>query len=462
MPVLAEPIDGVLFRNASAISVTVSGSSRYSFHARLSDTAAPIDPVCDFDRLQLTFDNQSIDLGACRFLLQPNSSAAEGRIVFRDEQYDLTDLLLRRKLTSSTAIFNLPLILAQKDRVTQEFKEFSANLTFELSVYKQFLDEIDRQYLNEPAIVQDHLQKLFIEKEGPGFLNFFHEKVQQLRSHARTFTREQNEVHGFFFRKQIWEFILLSRFMMRTNLKPRGYAGDYEMMKMIYENDYAGASIFSKLMHKYPLEVEAARAVRNRRMIIPQMVAEAVDRAPLKRPFRILSLACGPAVEAADFFRSEEDAARIELTLADQDEDALFAARQQIEGVEKRIGRKVKARYINDSVRTMLRKNDLSHSWGDYDFVYSMGLFDYLTPPVARAVTSKVFQLLRPAGQLVIGNFHRQCPDREFLEYWLDWVLYYRSEEEFLELTESLDCSACSVFLEDSKCQMFLQVQARG
>lgn len=460
MPALREPILGVLFRNARAVYVDVCGSSRYSFQARLSDKFASLDPVCDFDRLQLKVGGQSIDLGACRFLLQPNTSPMEGRIIFRDEQYDLPELLARNRLTSSSAVFNLPLILAQKDRVTQAFKEYSANLTFELSVYKQYLDEIDRQYLNEPPIVQEHLQKLFIEKEGRDFLAFFHEKVQRLRAHARMFTREQNEVHGFFFRKQVWDFMLQSKFMVRTNLKPRGYAGDYEMMKMIYENDYAGSSLFSKLMHKYPLEVSAARAVRNRRVLVPQMLLACMKERSLKQPFQILSLACGPAVEVADFFRSPDDFQRIELTLADQDEDALFAARQQIESIEKRFGSKVHVRYLNDSVRTMLRKSDLTHSWGRYDFIYSMGLFDYLTPPVARAVASRVFGLLRPAGQLVIGNFHKKCLDREFLEYWLDWVLYYRDEDEFLDLTETLPYGSRDIFLEESDCQMFLQVRA--
>lgn len=455
-----EPIAAVLLRNADSMPVHLYGNSRYSFHARVPQEGLALEPINDFDRLRFTVGDHPIELGACRFLLQKNSLPQEGRIIFRDEQYDLPELMNKHRLSSSATTFNLPLILAQKDRVTHAFKEYSANLTFELSVYKQYLDEVDHQYLNEPAVVQEQLQKLFLEREGRDFLNFFDMKVQQLREFARSFKREQNEVHGFFFRKQIWDFMLQSKFMVRTNLKPRGYAGDYEMMKMIYDNDYAGSSIFSKLMHKYPLEVGAAEAVRNRRVLIPQMVKQAFADHNKDQPFRVLSVACGPAVELTDFLDSTDAFDRIQLTLTDQDEDALFAARQQIAAIENRTQRKVSVNYLNDSVRTMLRKGNLSHDWGKYDFIYSMGLFDYLTPPVARAVLTKMFRLLRPGGQVVIGNFHKHCKDREFLEYWLDWVLYYRDETEFMELTEELPYAARNLFLEESGSQMFLQVWA--
>ena len=59
-----------------------------------------------------------------------------------------------------------------------------------------------------------------------------------------------------------------------------------------------------------------------------------------------------------------------------------------------------------------------------------MGLFDYLTPPVARAVLARLLDLLAPGGALVVGNFHVANRSRVYMDYWMDWPLYYRSEAD--------------------------------
>ena len=67
---------------------------------------------------------------------------------------------------------------------------------------------------------------------------------------------------------------------------------------------------------------------------------------------------------------------------------------------------KLNVNYLNESVRTMLTTKQIAEKWGKFHFIYSMGLFDYLTPPAARVVIQKLFQLLEPGGEMIIGNFH--------------------------------------------------------
>ena len=88
-----------------------------------------------------------------------------------------------------------------------------------------------------------------------------------------------------------------------------------------------------------------------------------------------------------------------------------------------------------------------------------MGLFDYLTPPVASAVLGKLYQLLKPDGELVIGNFHVRNPSRYYMEYWLDWVLYYRNEDDFKNLIKKAPSADVTVASDDTGVQMFLQVR---
>lgn len=127
--------------------------------------------------------------------------------------------------------------------------------------------------------------------------------------------------------------------------------------------------------------------------------------------------------------------------------------------IEKGFNQTINAIYLQDSVRTMLRTPEVHKKWGQFHFIYSMGLFDYLTEPVAKAVIEKIYSLLEPGGKMLIGNYHVRNKSRWFMEYWLDWVLYYRTEEEMTDLLRDTDAASVSVIFEESGCQMFLSAQ---
>ncbi|HEY0881237.1 MAG TPA: class I SAM-dependent methyltransferase, partial [Archangium sp.] len=279
----------------------------------------------------------------------------------------------------------------------------------------------------------------------------------RLRTLVKDFSSEQHERHGYYFRQQLWPFIMGSAFMQRTNLKPRGYAGDATMMQMIYDDAWEGTWVFNKLMHRHPVRHPAAEAVRNRRQLIARLLSEHLS-AHAAAPYRVLSVACGPARELEDVFKRGLDPARVELTLLDQDDEALAAAKRTVQTVEQQLGAPVRFTTVNDSVRTLLRDRTASERWGRFDFIYSMGMFDYLTPPVARAVLSRLFELLAPGGRLVVGNYHVDNPSRFYMAYWLDWVLYYRTEAEMRALAAGLPGAHVELGFDDSGCQMFLTV----
>src|SRR6185295_15315957 len=99
-----------------------------------------------------------------------------------------------------------------------------------------------------------------------------------------------------------------------------------------------------------PVEHSAAQAVRNRRVLVPKMMRETLAQTDAD-PFRVLSVACGPARELDAFFVDDRDFARIKLTLLDQDDEALAAARTQVDVLGRRSQRPVDVTWVNDSVR---------------------------------------------------------------------------------------------------------------
>jgi extracellular factor (EF) 3-hydroxypalmitic acid methyl ester biosynthesis protein len=107
----------------------------------------------------------------------------------------------------------------------------------------------------------------------------------------------------------------------------------------------------------------------------------------------------------------------------------------------------------------MLKNPELGKSWGNFDYIYSMGLFDYLTPPVAKAVIGKLYQILSVGGEMIIGNFHISNASRYYMEYWLDWVLYYRTEHDFMDLLKNVPSAETKIVFEDTGSQMFMQVK---
>ena len=88
-----------------------------------------------------------------------------------------------------------------------------------------------------------------------------------------------------------------------------------------------------------------------------------------------------------------------------------------------------------------------------------MGLFDYLSAPVAKAVLTKLYQMLKPGGELVIGNFHISNPSRYYMEYWCDWVLNLRTEDELIALSADIPSANHSIIFEDTDCQIFLHIK---
>jgi extracellular factor (EF) 3-hydroxypalmitic acid methyl ester biosynthesis protein len=234
---------------------------------------------------------------------------------------------------------NLPLILAQKERINPSFRRYTADVAYDFRVYRQFFDQVDRKLTGEPEPVREAAAAALLETRGREFMAFFDQTLGALEDEVKGFSREEHERHGYYFRKQVADLIQASEFLSLTNAKPRGYLGDPDMMAILYENGYRGGSTFAKLMHKHPIETSAAQAVRNRRAYIKQLLldAERSSPRPLPEGFRFLSVASGAAYEARDLFTETEGAfSRFSCTLLDQDETALGDALRAIAGIKRK------------------------------------------------------------------------------------------------------------------------------
>jgi len=450
---------GVLEVAGQRLSATLTPASRLALAVRIE---GELPDGALVEALEVVTERGPLRLGAARFAAGPEPG--RGKLHFREHLYDCEALCGEQRLVDLRAVFeNLPAVLAQKAHVRPEFRAHVADLAYDLSVHRRFFDEQDHLLAAEPADAAAAAVEALLRTEGRKFLSYLDAQVDALRELVKGYTLEEHERHGFYLRRQLWPYLLASEFLRRSNLKPSGYPGDAEQMLMIYENAFVGPSTFAQLMHKHPLETAAARAVRARRRFVPRELGAVRDRlARAGRRLRVMSLACGPASELREMAEPPGAAEALEFLLLDQDPGALELARRTVRGIEAEGRGTLAVQYLQDSVRTMIRARDLPARLGECAFVYSMGLFDYLTAPVARAVMARAFELVAAGGTLLVGNFHAASPSRVHMDYWGDWPLVYRTEEAFLALSDGLPFAARALAWDETRCQMFLRLDKRA
>jgi hypothetical protein len=90
--------------------------------------------------------------------------------------------------------------------------------------------------------------------------------------------------------------------------------------------------------------------------------------------------------------------------------------------------------YAEENAIKMARARAVPPSVAGASFVVSLGLFDYLPRILAVSLLKALRKSTAPGGELLIGNFAQGNPTRPFMEWASDWVLIYRSTEEFTQL----------------------------
>jgi Methyltransferase domain len=240
-----------------------------------------------------------------------------------------------------------------------------------------------------------------------------------------------------FFHDRFGALVDLSPVAARCFHKPLGYAGDFEMMNMVYRNESLGDTLFGRSLSRVVLDSEAGQAVRHRAPYLAGKITAAVSRRAPGRPVRILSVAAGPAMELQLLLREDATllrAGQTEIALLDQDAGALSHAREQIHALAGQAAVPVTLNCLNTSIRKVITDG----LEGSYDLIYSAGLFDYLRDRTARAAAARLVAALAPGGQAVIGNFAAANPTRPLMELFLDWPLHHRSADDLRRIFAGL------------------------
>ena len=216
-------------------------------------------------------------------------------------------------------------------------------------------------------------------------------------------------------------------FTGRAYQKPRGYAGDAVMMDYIYGPEEGRptppATALGRAIFEHFTNAPASLGVRSRRALI----ATHIDRLVEERPgAHVLAIAAGHLREASlSIAIRRRRTGRVVALDADAESLEEVRASYGAYGVETRTA----------SFRELLTGGARD---GEFDLIYSTGLFDYLPARAGRRLVAAMHRMLRPGGSLLVANFLPGIRDVGYMEAFMDWNLVYRSRQDMIDLTHAL------------------------
>ncbi|ESY71406.1 class I SAM-dependent methyltransferase [Mesorhizobium sp. M1050] len=238
--------------------------------------------------------------------------------------------------------------------------------------------------------------------------------------------------------------------------KPRGYAGDAELLDYIYCDPHvaesvANASEIGKALYTHTQDVPSCVAARERRDLLTRYVDEiAAKNGP---ETEILAIAAGHLREANRSVALAEGRLKRWVAL-DQDPQSVGLIARDFQGTA------IEA--VDGSVRTVLTRG---HRLGKFDFIYASGLYDYLQHNVAVKLTKTCLQMLKPNGTFLFANYAEDNPDAGYRETFMDWVLLLRSEVDMWNIVNaSVDRNAVNaqVFFGENRNVLYAVIEKRG
>lgn len=391
--------------------------------------------------VKIWISSQKIFDGNVRVISEVSSGAnLSFGIAFVDSNVDtdqikgiLGELDLRPKLAHTKSIYSI------SSQIRDDFKTCIADLNTLYQDLKVRLNE-EEKHLKDSATNEKHQKRLeehAINLAMSLYSADFNEVFARFQKIVDQFSPEEHALHKKYFRANFKTLVDETPFMKRALEKPLGYAGDYGLMVMFYEYADLGGSLFHRFFHRFACNQPAAVANKNRVEFLSQLMNKLYERRNVDGAFKVSSIACGPARELQLFLEDGQFkvGAEFDFVIADQEPLALDYASKSIRKLaqERKCNLKLSA-LREDVVLGLIKRRPLVNEFQNSDVIISAGLFDYLSDRVSIKLIEALYDLLKPGGELIIGNVSDKNPDRFSMDYFMEWNLILRSPKQLLDL----------------------------
>lgn len=349
--------------------------------------------------------------------------------------------------------------IGEHETVSTEFKTWIAELIDFFESTKQCLDREEASLAESDLWTREQAARDCITEAAPVVCGRLNDASVELASFVADLDDENHSMYRRFYRRHLCKYFHRSPLLRRAYYKPLGYAGDYEMMNMLYRDHREGDTLFGRVLNVYACQEAAARANINRVAYFGERIRELINRNPDRR-LRIASIGCGPSREISTLLEEHPELGeRIDVALVDQEERAIRYCERTLAPLAARTGAHID--FIGESIRRLLAARSLGEALGTRDLVYSAGLFDYLSDRSFKALLQALYCAVTKDGHMYIGNVNRSTNTTKWaMEYASDWYLIHRTKKDLLELARTLPAKprTLEVESEPSEVNLFLHV----
>ncbi len=411
----------------------------------------------------ITIDDKSIFQGDVVITdIRQKNNDFEVRIYVKEGFIPVDEVLARKnenKIDSTITKIKETLVIGEI--LPKEFKDEVKELASELTNLKKILDDFEENIKEEEPKIKEKFTNEMLDSLEKEFFGKMDTHLQNLDDSVKHLdVKDENYIKYLkYFQNALHGFLLLSPFINRVFYKPLGYAGDYEMMNMIYKNVPQGESLFAKVMDKYTLYIELSTANRDRIPYLLDKIKKIVlgNKGSENKRIKITSIASGPCIEIQEFMK-DDLADYCDFTLLDISSEALEYSKGKLESLKKKYKRKTNFKFLNESVYEVIKKADVrDRIEKNQHFIYSSGLFEYLTENSCKRLMKVLFEKIDENGLFIIGNYSKGSNLIKYMELGGEWFLFYRSEEDLKALASNLP-NIKDVFVE-RKGVLFLNIE---
>jgi len=237
-----------------------------------------------------------------------------------------------------------------------------------------------------------------------------------------------------------------SPFVARLQQWPRGYPGDFETVEYLVSGTNQAQDPLARSCEAYALSRAIAQQHRNK----VQHQAMRIVRTMLSNPghTRIASIACGSCPDLRSI-REQLPGLAGEIWLNDIDADALKFSRKTLSNIAQKVS--VREGDAISATRHLPR--------GEFDLVLAGGLFDYLDDRSATLLIQMAYRLLVAGGVFFFTNIAAGNPYRPLIEYFGNWSLRERTEEEIYLLCEQAGIGRGNVAIRREETRLALLIE---
>ena len=209
---------------------------------------------------------------------------------------------------------------------------------------------------------------------------------------------------------------------LRSRRKPRGHAGDYELLTRIIQRTSSSQSLGAALDACFLGQAVPLALANKIDFITEELLHRCLNTG--KKSTHIVSFGCGPAIELEQLVSVMPEAfrKRLRLTLVDSDAGALTSA-------QNRLQKMLSNRQVETHCENLFRLPEPrgpTLSLSPADVVISSEMLNYLSDTHAAEMLAFLGGHLSRGGEMLVSNFAAHSPSRAYLEWIGNWYLNYR------------------------------------